>query len=537
MNKFSNISRRTMLQTAAAGTTLLAAPNILLAATSTRYVRKSMTDPAAVPDMESYRKAVGVMWNLPADHPHNWFRMAMTHILDCPHGNWWFCVWHRGYIGYFEQIIRKYSGDENFALPYWDWSADPYVANSMFNNTANLQNALDPTSTHFPPDWSTFDAAYQPAIANYWNALNSAQRSQQATRHNPNFATFYRNVQRNFTTPSQFGRSKTATSPYLTGKAADYVVPSVIETALQPAPFTMVTGDKPHAGFNSPESPTHHQGVGSAIMEGYPHNNVHNNLGSDQGGWMPSLLSSVDPIFFLHHCNIDRLWDVWTRKQLANGDSAEPTKEEQLTFYPEEFLFFHDVNGEQVLTNTTAKDYMHVDRWEYSYTNGTGSEVIPSPQTSMLVASAKATGDGVFTALNTASAGLAVTPELTKTLAGDRGRERHVAHISFQPPSDLTNARFNFFLSPKGDAPDTSADSPEFAGSFEFFGMTTGHDHPHTVMLDISAALDKMEAAGLLQPGGAVDVSVVAADGNGIAREKSASPLQGTLKSVAIETI
>ena len=28
-------------------------------------------------------------------------------------------------------------------------------------------------------------------------------------------------------------------------------------------------------------------------------------------------LSPVDPIFFLHHANMDRLWDVWTRKQQA----------------------------------------------------------------------------------------------------------------------------------------------------------------------------------------------------------------------------
>jgi tyrosinase len=42
------------------------------------------------------------MLNLPADHPQNWFRNAFVHLMDCPHGNWWFYVWHRGYLGYFE---------------------------------------------------------------------------------------------------------------------------------------------------------------------------------------------------------------------------------------------------------------------------------------------------------------------------------------------------------------------------------------------------------------------------------------------------
>ena len=53
------------------------------------------------------------------------------------------------------------------------------------------------------------------------------------------------------------------------------------------------------------------------VLEGNAHNNVHNNI----GGWMPSASSPRDPIFFMHHCNIDRIWAVWN---LNNQNSSDP---------------------------------------------------------------------------------------------------------------------------------------------------------------------------------------------------------------------
>ncbi|MFD2884266.1 tyrosinase family protein [Pseudomonas lini] len=43
------------------------------------------------------------------------------------------------------------------------------------------------------------------------------------------------------------------------------------------------------------------------------HNNVHVWVGGDMG-----LSSSPnDPVFFLHHCNVDRLWAAWQAKHPA----------------------------------------------------------------------------------------------------------------------------------------------------------------------------------------------------------------------------
>jgi tyrosinase len=42
-------------------------------------------------------------------------------------------------------------------------------------------------------------------------------------------------------------------------------------------------------------------------IESAPHNPVHDII----GGWMTTMESPVDPIFWLHHANIDRLWVAW----------------------------------------------------------------------------------------------------------------------------------------------------------------------------------------------------------------------------------
>ena len=33
----------------------------------------------------------------------------------------------------------------------------------------------------------------------------------------------------------------------------------------------------------------------------------------------------LDPIFWLHHCNIDRLWEAWLRRATTNKNPTDPT--------------------------------------------------------------------------------------------------------------------------------------------------------------------------------------------------------------------
>ncbi|MBC9031049.1 tyrosinase family protein [Sphingomonas sp. JC676] len=64
------------------------------------------------------------MQALPAGDARNWNKQASIHQNFCPHGNWFFLPWHRGYLLSFERIIRKLTGVADFALPYWNWSCN-----------------------------------------------------------------------------------------------------------------------------------------------------------------------------------------------------------------------------------------------------------------------------------------------------------------------------------------------------------------------------------------------------------------------------
>src|SRR5262249_13522623 len=79
------------------------------------------------------------------------------------------------------------------------------------------------------------------------------------------------------------------------------------------------------AGFASATAASHNDQSREGILESQPHDNVHGAMGGATGNaFMVSFLSPVDPIFFLHHANLDRLWDVWTRRQAALGRPTLP---------------------------------------------------------------------------------------------------------------------------------------------------------------------------------------------------------------------
>ncbi|HEY1378573.1 MAG TPA: tyrosinase family protein [Gemmataceae bacterium] len=61
--------------------------------------------------------------------------------------------------------------------------------------------------------------------------------------------------------------------------------------------------------FGSSPSRTVRPAVGFGDLESKPHNNVHNSIGGD----MQDLMSPLDPIFWPHHANIDRIWSMWSR--------------------------------------------------------------------------------------------------------------------------------------------------------------------------------------------------------------------------------
>jgi tyrosinase len=103
-----------------------------------RPVRRSITSLAANdPIITTLQSAVSAMKALPSSDPRNWINQAHIHRDHCPHGNWWFLPWHRVYLYYFEEICRELTGNNDFALPYWNWSTNPSIPSVYWGGTSN----------------------------------------------------------------------------------------------------------------------------------------------------------------------------------------------------------------------------------------------------------------------------------------------------------------------------------------------------------------------------------------------------------------
>ena len=94
----------------------------------------------------------------------------------------------------------------------------------------------------------------------------------------------------------------------------------------------------------------------STSLEGSPHDTVH----VDVGGWMGSALTAAqDPLFYLHHANIDRLWSLWLAQ---GGNRMDPIGDEAWARH--RFTFYNE-NGKPVQMTTcdvlrTAEELQYV---------------------------------------------------------------------------------------------------------------------------------------------------------------------------------
>ena len=362
------VGRRQVLGAAAAAAMAWAGPG-RAAANAAPFRRWGATDPSIPPRvLDSYRKGVAALLRLRSTGPRNWYRHAMVHVFDCPHGNWWFLPWPRAYLGWFEETVRNLSGDEAFALPYWDWTKDPRVPAPMFDGV------LDPHDGAFAASFADFKTKFGAPVNALWTGLASAQRSALAHRGLATSGDFWAEVEQMFF-PRGDSRGLTRTSPWLDAPTKVAVGLPTIKAALGASTFAGAPGAAGGGGFASAKASTHSNGSTKGVLESQPHDNVHGAMGGTSGeAFMVSFLSPVDPIFFMHHANLDRLWDVWTRRQAALVRPSLPTGADLAVWSAEPFLFFHDGEGRPA-ASTAAGDYASMTTFKYDYSPGSGEDM------------------------------------------------------------------------------------------------------------------------------------------------------------------
>jgi hypothetical protein len=249
------------------------------------FTRPSIASLSAA-QITSLRNGIQVMMNRPTTVTTSYNFQASMHGTNltpttmeemqswdqCQHNSFYFFSWHRMYLYFFDRILRAAAGDPNLVLPYWNWS-DP------------TQYAL-PVPFRLPADSSNplyIAPPGRPAALDAGTAFLDASTT--------DFSAAFADV--SFETGGLSGNGF--------GGQADSA----------PAQFGTANGD----------------------LEMQPHDVVHSAL----GGLMGVVdTAAFDPIFYLHHANIDRLWNHWIQQ---GGGRADPTDSAWLnttfTFYDE----------------------------------------------------------------------------------------------------------------------------------------------------------------------------------------------------------
>ena len=212
-----------------------------------------------------------------------WHVVAMS--IDLPPGNAAhtgpvFLPWHRMYLIRFEQELQRVLANSDFGLPYWDWAADGELP------VANQWRTELWTAEYLGEARGQVQSGRlgEIRVRLFQNPVTGALLS-----INP------RRINREAGLDPSFRRLSTQAHVQLALDEDDY--------------------DRPPWS----QSASGHRNVLEGWLDGPRlHNLVHVWVGGD----MSPGSSPNDPVFFLNHCNVDRIWEAWMAEE---GRSYQPT--------------------------------------------------------------------------------------------------------------------------------------------------------------------------------------------------------------------
>ena len=445
-------------------TTAVAAPAVLREArgapTPLRIRRDVQSMAANDPWFGKYAQAVQAMHDLTKNKPNDkrgWRNQALIHLNHCPHGDDTFLHWHRHYILNFELICGQLIGDPGFALAYWNWSAKNGTIPNPFYDLQKLN-------------------------VTFWKDPSNAQ----SNNWSPN------------TVNTKGARA------LLKGQG--------LQSSSSSFSQTKIDDIKENTDFDLFQSE----------LEGGPHNNAHTITGGSSGGTnghMRSGMSPLDPIFWLHHCNIDRIWAEW--------QSAGNTSKGLSANFNNQF-----VNGSGQAVQASSQSALDFKAMNYNYSTLFGELITkliremalerrpwppgPPPELRPIVLSIDQ-GQRVITPRATSQIALN-TKELVPNLFRQRvfqatkapsvprqaiGTGRIVAKLSdVKPPAQDTSMLVKVFVNHPDATAATPTTDPLYAGTFSFFGTQGAHagHGGSNIVVDITRPLRTLAAEGRIEP-------------------------------------
>jgi hypothetical protein len=289
------------------------------------------------PILRAYARAVATMQARPPSDPTSWSFQAAIHGSyapppagakwnECQHASWFFLPWHRMYLFYFERIVRAAvaeNGDDTtlyapFSLPYWNYD-QPAPRNT-------LPIPFRPATA--PPQGSTS------------NPLNPGPGRRRAS-------------------------------------IANGAQLSPLVTSSTQAMATISFSGPPGSGFGGEISPPTQFNGGFGALEQTPHNVIHVQVGGNNnppclaGLMIDPSCAALDPIFWLHHANIDRLWNRWIA---LGGGRLNPT---DANWLGQSFTLYDETGTEVTLTCADVLDA--ATQLDYVYDDDSAGAAVPMP--------------------------------------------------------------------------------------------------------------------------------------------------------------
>jgi hypothetical protein len=298
--------------------------------------------------LASLRKGVAVMKARNPSDPKSWFFQGAIHAYNatlfqdalahdpkvaqvnaarywnrCPHfgqASADFVIWHRAFLYYFERVLRDAAQDADLSLPYWNYAlpADrvfPDVYGVKFLDAARTQ----PNPLYHP----NRELAFVTGRLELSSAIGEAHAAVEAVN-------FFH-------------------EPGVPGLAGDHLGPD--ETQI-------------------------------GLLEQRPHNDIHLAVGgvvnSVNGAMAEITTAAFDPVFWVHHANIDRMWAQWMRGANKRWGTMPPD-----SWWDETPWVFLDIDGSE--KSLSRRQYLEL---ESSYDSISGPPVLRLPQAETVVTSA-----------------------------------------------------------------------------------------------------------------------------------------------------
>jgi tyrosinase len=258
----------------------------------------------------------------------------------CNHNNVLFPTWHRAYLYTIENALRSIKGCEDVTLPYWDETEAASLSQGIPWSFTREQFSIDGTMVDNPLRSYKFQTSINDAVGGddsvYSKPVNTAtvrypysglvgtpSDKQKSEAHNKQF------------TPSQAvdllngnimgWLNKTIDLPDIADRLKLGGVNVLFRLCLDAPNYTVFSNNASAAEWNK-----------SRVLEPVvvaletPHNDIHLAVGGfnipapDNPDFSPipgangdmgeNDTAGFDPVFFFHHCNVDRVFWIWQKK-------------------------------------------------------------------------------------------------------------------------------------------------------------------------------------------------------------------------------